>query len=200
MKIPLAATLMPELWWPHLQQEARPRARGQTRKRSAMKRLNLVAALVSGALLAGCTRFQHQASEPEPHGLIHVAKYSSASRDHGVVTSINGKTVRAGREYRVVPGEHRVTVLFVESEMKTYNTFGFSLFGTAPAQPANESASAYGDVAASGTDGHSKWLQPATRTAEVLRTRYLDHTIAVQAGWHYDLDGDNVTRQPLGPL
>jgi hypothetical protein len=93
-----------------------------------------------------------------------------------------------------------VTVLFVETEVRTYNTVGVSLFGAAPAHPANGPASAYGDVAASGTDGHSKWLQPATRTAEVLRARYLDHTIPVQAGWHYDLDGDNVTRQLFGPL
>jgi hypothetical protein len=132
MKTPPAAAPMPGLWWPHLQQEARPPARGQTKRRSAMKRLSLVAALVSGALLAGCARFQHQASEPEPHGLINVAEYSSASRDHGAVARIDGIPVRAGREYRVVPGEHRVTVLFLEPEVKTYNRVGVSLVSKAP--------------------------------------------------------------------
>jgi hypothetical protein len=98
----------------------------------------LTSLLLSGSLL-GCTSFQHQTTELEPHALITVIK--PWENQPGVLKSLDGLPVSAGKTYRVRPGQHTVVMGFTElvtetAKPKTLFSVG-NLAGAADDPPAN---------------------------------------------------------------
>ena len=144
-------------------------------------------------LLAGCAHFEPQTSELEPHGVVAVVKPLDFAGEAGVVKKLDGLAVRAGRTYRVKPGEHTVVVRFVETVIETSKPVTLFGIGTpSTEQAADVHVSESGKTTVTGERPFSG-MQPVNLSVETRRIRYTTNSISVQAGWRYELDGDRVT-------
>lgn len=167
-----------------------------------MRRQVSILFVLGPALLVACARLQHQTGELEPHALVCLTGHPDPTGENGVVNKIDGLRVRAGREYRVTPGPHTITVLFVDAVVDVYGPaeIRVDIIGrTPPVSPVNMHTSQDGKVTTSGTGGPFTGPQPVSLSRENRRVRYVDHTLSVQPGWRYELDGDNTMQRPLGP-
>lgn len=161
-----------------------------------MKTASLVALAIGSVLGVGCARFQHQTAETEPHGLICLAEYADPQSGRGVVERVDGLPVRPGHEYRVTPGDHAVTVVFVDTVTDTYEPVGFSMGSARPDPPPEVTVSQDGGVSSTGTSSPFEAFEPMTLKVQSRRVRHADYTIRVRPGWRYELDGDSVIQRP----
>ena len=142
-------------------------------------------------LLAGCAHLQHQTSESEPHGLVTVVKTLDSPDELGVVQSLDGLPVSAGRGYRVRPGVHTVIVRFVETVIETSKPLSYGI-GTPTEKPATVHVSEAGRTSVTGQQPFSG-MQPVNLSVESRHIRYITNSISVQAGGRYELEGERMT-------
>lgn len=154
-------------------------------------------AILLCALVTGCASFEHQTTELEPHALITVVRPWDSSTQPGVLKSLDGLPVSAGKTYRVRPGPHAVVVEFTELVVETAKPATFTLFGNAtPETPANVRISETGRASVSGQQSGAG-MQSVNLSMEVRRIRAVTNSISVQAGGRYELVGDRLTtKQP----
>ena len=153
-------------------------------------RRNIVIGLA--LLLAGCARFEHQTNESEPHGVVVVIAAPSDFPDSPVVKKLDGLAVRAGRTYRVKPGEHEVTIRMVERGVTTYKPMSVGA-GHGGEQPATLNMSQSGRSEVTGMQPNSG-PQPVNINMEDRSVNYLKTSFSVEAGWRYELDGGNINK------
>jgi len=160
-------------------------------------RLNICLPLVVGLalLLAGCARFEHQTSQSEPHGLVMIV-VDSGDMDIPVVTKLDDLPVSDGRVYRVKPGEHEVTIRFVQRGYETYQPMMIGL-GDAKVEPATVTVPESGRPEAEGVKPFTT-MQPVNLNIEDRRITYVTQTIKVEAGWRYELNGRDISKVKLG--
>ncbi len=147
-----------------------------------------------GVALLGCATFNHQTTELEPHALITVVR--PAENQPGVLKSLDGLPVSAGRTYRVRPGSHAVVVGFTElvtetAKPRTLFSVG-NLGGPTEDPPANVRFSEGNRVSVQGQQPFQA-MQPVNLAYEYRRVRLATNTSTVQAGGHYELTGDRLT-------
>lgn len=170
-----------------------------------MKTNHLLTSLLLSGVLLGCASFQHQTADTEPHALITVVK--PWENQPGVLKSLDGLPVSAGRTYRVRPGQHTVVMGFTElvtetAKPKTLFSVG-NLGGAADDPPANARISEGRQVTVQDRQPFNALpgsaMQPVNLTYEFRRVRLATNTITVQAGGHYELVGDRLTPKERAP-
>lgn len=164
-------------------------------KTNERKPMNSFKLLSAGAMVAlvGCAGFKDQTNLAEPHAIVLVTDQSDVPSETGRVKKFDGLPVNAGREYRVRPGRHEVTLQFVETGLVTSSPF---VVGAAiiPTPPATLDVSQSGQMSVSGQNPLGG-MQPVVLNAESRRISYVTNTITVEAGWRYELDGEHVTKR-----
>lgn len=152
-----------------------------------------------GVALLGCATFEHQTAETEPHALITVVK--PWENQPGVLKSLDGLPVSAGKTYRVRPGQHTVVMGFTElvtetAKPKTLFSVG-NLGGAADDPPTNmritegRQGTVQDRQPFNALPGPA--MQPVNLTYEFRRVRLATNSITVQADGHYELIGDRLT-------
>lgn len=161
-----------------------------------MKTKRLYTSLLLSGVLLGCASFEHQTGDHEPHALITVVR--PADNQPGVLQSLDGLPVSAGKTYRVRPGSHAVVVGFIElvtetAKPRTLFSIGNS-GGVAEDPPANVRFSEGNRVSVQGQQPFQA-MQPVNLAYEYRRVRLTTNSITVQTGGHYQLIGDRLIPQ-----
>ena len=148
--------------------------------------------LLSGALL-GCATFDHQTTEAEPHALITVLR--PPENHPGVLKSLDGLPVAAGKTYRVRPGQHAIVMGFTElvtetAKPKTLFSIG-NQGGVTDDPPTNVRFTEGGKVTIH-DQSPVPTMQPVNLSYEYRRVRLTTNSITVQAGGRYELVGDRL--------
>jgi hypothetical protein len=146
-----------------------------------------------GVGLLGCATLDHQTTELEPHALITVVR--PAENQPGVLKSLDGLPVSAGKTYRFRPGSHAVVVGFTElvtetAKPRTLFSIG-NLSGPTEDPAANVRFSEGNRVSIQGQQPFQS-MQPVNLTYEYRRVRLTTNSITVQAGGRYQLIGDHL--------
>ena len=68
-------------------------------------------------MAGGCASFEHQTTESEPHSVVRFVRAGDSGAPRREPSSIDGQSVRNGKDYRVRPGEHTVVFRFVEKRV-----------------------------------------------------------------------------------
>jgi hypothetical protein len=145
-------------------------------------------------VVAGCARFGHQTSESEPHGVLRFASSSDRYEEQVAVKTFDGLPVSAERDYRVRPGRHELVYRVVERAVETYDP-NFLGAGKTPDKPADPAAAPAGSTNVTAAAGR----RAAGASVVRRRTRYLTNSISIDAGWLYEVDGENVSKTRLEP-
>lgn len=160
-----------------------------------MNKLSLLVVASAGGLLLGCAQFEHQTAQSEPHCLVRIANASDSGGAHGAVNKFDGRSVREGKEYRVTPGRHLVIIQYAETVLANYKPLSI---GMRSSEAVDVRVPTSGRASVSGVNPNSG-MQPVNLSFEDRRLRYATNSITLEAGWRYELDGDNVTRTRSGP-
>jgi tetratricopeptide (TPR) repeat protein len=134
---------------------------------------------VTTLLFSGCTSFQHQTRETDPHALVIIKQF----RGHQVqrmVTHFDGQLVQPHREYRVTPGEHQ---LIITEIVPVSGSSAMNKIGEVPGE--------------SGTKITLSYLNLSHTTSRALN---ITNSIIVESGWRYALEGMLVHKTNLSDV
>lgn len=138
---------------------------------------------------AGCAGVQHQTGESEPYGLVRIVKPTDYAV-HLRSARLDGSRVSVGRDYRVKPGEHLVTIKVVEGATSVDNAFRDPpAVGGAFREPAT-----FNDAF---TEFERQQRQRSSVNVDERHGTYTTNSFSVEAGWRYELDGYSVKKTRL---
>ena len=150
-------------------------------------------------LLSGCARFQHQTREAEPHAVV-VIGVGAGRHDGAIVRRIDGLPVRPGREYRMTPGQHQLTLMVFE-EIDQTTRMGVHLGAKhAGAPPGTLVVPDSGEPVLNDASPFPfrSTIRPLNVRTKGWLVSYTTNSVTVEAGCRYVLDGERTTKtRPL---
>ena len=154
-------------------------------------------------MAGGCASFEHQTTESEPHSVVRFVRAGDSGAPRREPSSIDGLSVRNGKDYRVRPGEHTVVFRFVETAVQTWKPQGASV-GTggtrsgAVETPATLHLSGNGSASVTGAQP-GVGMQEVNLSMETRRAAYVTNSFSTETGWRYELNGWETLKTRIQP-
>lgn len=151
-------------------------------------------------LTDGCASLQDQTRKDQPHAIVHFTPPFDTRSDLTVITRFDDLPVKTGRDYRVAPDEHRLTLRVATFDSALYSP---AQFGVGTKQLAEERSKSELTVSPTGRlDANTapplfSGVQMANIRVDSRQILYATNIIILEAGRRYELEPNSVKITPL---